>query len=181
MTAESPGPSSGGMKSPGPAVSMLSESGCPTHAGFARVGIFFVQQNNLYAEPLDRLLRGCQMLAVGEQAPGAAVAQQLGNLRGVVRGVERDGYAAGSDDAQVGGDPARAVGGENGGAGAARHLLIKQPPPHRFCHPPQLGIGVALDRDVLPGDGRVAHLDGHVLRPGCYRLQKSAVEILHYR
>lgn len=63
------------------------------------------------------------MIFIGEEQGCAAIGQELVDLLGLERGIERDRDAAGSEDAEIGDDPLRAVGGEDGTARAALMLF----------------------------------------------------------
>src|SRR5438067_955484 len=93
----------------------------------------------------NRLASDVEMLFVGEDERTAAIEQKFGDLVGFKSGVEWNGYSTDGNRSEIGDDPSRAIGGENGAAVAWIDTVCAQPLPYRFSHAAQLGIGVRDD------------------------------------
>ena len=135
----------------------------------------WVGENQIHFQSADGLLCDSEMLDIGDEQGSATVFEEFGDLVGVEGGVEGNGSVAGGDDAQVGGNPARVVVGEDGDARAGGELLLREPAPHGFGHLAGLGVGVALDL-VLALD-----FEGDVLGAALFGFDKLVVESGHER
>ncbi len=128
------------------------------------------------SEPYDCLLGDFKVGRVGEYQAGSAVHEQLLHLGRLERGVERYRHGAPGHDAEVGGDPARAVQSKDGAAVAGLDARLLEPPTHRFGPGAQLREGIALD---LSRRARFLQFHGDMVRQTLCGGDKSAVKTLH--
>src|SRR5580658_1369066 len=113
------------------------------------------------------------MFCVAEECRSSAVFQQLGQLVGVQRSVERDHRASRCNDAEIRSHPARMVIRHNGQARSARKSVFVNPPSHGFRHAVELSVGATLDLIVA------LEFQGDVRRPAVGALDKAVVESGH--
>src|ERR1017187_7302456 len=136
------------MEITGPGSKDVGERG---QIGRGRVVIY---DNDLNRQASGGLAGQPKMGVVTKQQDGVAIQQELADLIDVEGGVAGDGRVAGSEDAEVSGNPLGMIGAKKGALGAALDAGLQQPTSNGLCHVAQLRERVTLDSRSAGSDGR---------------------------
>ncbi len=116
---------------------------------------------------------GLRVLGIAEHGRAAAIFQQLGELVGVQRGVERDYRASRRNNPEIGCHPSGMVIRHDGQPRSPRESLFGDPSSDRFSHAAKFGVGATLDAIIA------LELQCDVVRPALRAFEKTVVESGH--
>ena len=123
----------------------------------------------------DRCSRRLRMLGIAKQDGGSTVLQQLGQLVGMERRIERHDGASRGDNSKIGRHPSRMIIRNHGQSRAGRKSVFADPSSNGFRHAAKFGVSTAFDLIVA------LEFQRDVVRPSLLALKKAVVESGHDR
>ncbi len=129
-----------------------------------------VHEHEPYVQIRNCFARGLRMLEITKQGGGTAVFQQLGQLVGMERCVERHDGASGGDNTQINCHPPRMVICHDGQPRSACEPVFVDPSSDGFCHAAEFGVSATLKLIVSLKFKR------DIVRPSLLAFEKAVIE-----